>query len=136
MAPRSNRPDVVLVCSDQRAMAEALAVAMRSTDLSPVVVDLDSGLDMTSDSGPVGSAPGIAAGVLVCSSDSVPELAAARAVLAAVRVPWIVITSAEPGSAWDELRAVGAQDVLAAGATLDETLETLGRFVRSSADRG
>lgn len=128
---------VVVVASDQSLLAETVSTALSSHGFETWAVSLEPD-DRRAAPLPGSAAP--VAGLLISGLDTYATIAAARAMVARLDVPWGVVTAARPGPAWGALIEAGACRVLPSSvsvAAITALLEllVLGTQVREP-DRG
>jgi DNA-binding NarL/FixJ family response regulator len=106
---------VVVVASDQSLLAETIGTALSARGFETWVVSLEPD-DRCAVPLPGSATP--VAGLLISGLDTYATIAAARAMVARLDVPWGVVTAARPGPAWGALIEAGAIRVLPSSVTV------------------
>jgi hypothetical protein len=104
----------VLVASDHPVVADSVAVALRHLGHEVVILDW-----------PVAGAPAADVGVLLCDLDRSHTVEAAGSVVRRVGVPWVAVTVAPRGPAWEALEAAGVERVVSSDVGAEELAKLL-----------
>lgn len=133
----ARRPSKVAVASEHSLVAEAIRAALTARGFDVVVLRWPLWMP---------DAPGMARrrgatgqphlGLIVSDLDQMPNIAAARVLLAEIDVPWVVLSAAPQGPAWGAVFDVGAEAVLSSATTLDELVDVLDEVVTGDLDAG
>jgi DNA-binding NarL/FixJ family response regulator len=116
----------VLVACGQALMAGALKAALVERGFDVVVVRWSGSSRRGSRRRTTEAArPGADVGVLLSDLDCWAEIDAARSVVEGIDVPWVAVTTSEPGPAWGGLLDAGVEVLVPADAGLAEVSDVL-----------
>ncbi len=119
----------LIITSDHGLIAEAVGAALESRGCQAVRIPwTSSGHEHVEPPSAVRAVTGLA----MCDLTPARRLREARAMVASVPVPWLLLTSAPRGPLWGALMESGVRSVLPSGTTLDEVVTEL----RAVADGG
>lgn len=111
----------LVIASDHALIAEAVAAALESRGCHAVRVPWPDEFDEATDGERPPLVP-VDTGLAMCELTNFRHLRKARVLVAAVPVPWLLLTSAPRGPLWGALLEVGVRSVLPSGTTLDEVV--------------
>jgi hypothetical protein len=111
---------------DQQLVVDALATALVRGGFAIVMVPFVP-VEQASEAPPAG------AGVLCCDPQHAPTLPVAESIVAGLRLPWVVVSSAPDGTACEHLLDVGARTVLGHGISVARLIEILDELLQEGA---